>query len=484
MLDLVIVNVPYVYATFPPLAGALLKSCVEEKGFTAKSVDVNLDFLHSDVCTDGIVSWMQKEDLYPNRREYNNFKKWVKSKAQEILDLKPRWIGISVFTKDSQMGAEEFVIALKDLDPDCKIVIGGQGADIARGQWNAQWYELMWDSGIVDSIILREGEKEIVNLLENNYSELVFAPQLTVEDLDQLPIPNFEDYNLEDYYYETSKSQIAVPITASKGCVRNCTFCDVGKFWPKFRSRQGENVAKEIIELNEKYGVEYFRFTDSLINGNVREFRNMNRYLESNLSNKIKYEGQFICRPAKHMPEEDFRLMSAAGCDMLQVGIESGSERVREHMRKKFSNDDIDHCAKMLAKYNIRQHWYIIVGYPNELESDYQDTLDLIDKYSYLGEQGLLEIIPTGVFQLLPGTPINSDDMMHELGIQTPDVMSGVTTYQWTSDIYKENTFEVRADRFLKLVDICREKGVLDHHEGLVSGHQKMVKLQLEKLRQ
>ena len=481
MIDIVIVNVPYMFNTNPPMAPALLKSCVEEKGYSAVAYDLNIDFINSAMHTVSLISWMQKEDSFPEYSEWVAYKNWLTEQAQKILDYNPRWIGLSVFTKDSQLVTEDLMIALKDLDPNCKIVIGGQGADVLRGQWDCQWYELAWDSGICDSVILREGEKEIIKLLENNYTDVVFAPQLTIQELDEIPIPNFNDLDLSLYKYDNDENAITVPITASKGCVRDCTFCDVAKFWPKFRSRSGISVAKEMIALQENHGVKYFRFTDSLINGNVKEFRLMNKYLEENLQTPIKYRGQFICRPAKHMPEEDFRLMAAGGCYIVQIGMESGSERVRDHMRKKFTNADIDHSTLMLAKYGIKQHWFIFVGYPNEEEQDYQDTIDLIEKYAYLAKDGLLEIIPTGVFQMLPGTPITEDDMMHELGLDTEE-LAGLRTYQWTSSIYKENTFEVRAHRFLKLVDLCRKYKLVSNYEDLLSNHEKTIKMQLKLL--
>ena len=66
----------------------------------------------------------------------------------------------------------------------------------------------------------------------------------------------------------------------------------------------------------------------------------MNEYITEHIPNTITYKGQFIFRPANQMPDRDYDLMRTAGCKLVQIGVESGSERVREHMRKKFTNDD------------------------------------------------------------------------------------------------------------------------------------------------
>ena len=65
-------------------------------------------------------------------------------------------------------------------------------------------------------------------------------------------------------------------ITGSKGCVRDCTFCDVAALWPKFRYRKAENLVQEIKEQFYNYGITTFDFTDSLINGSVSNFYEFN----------------------------------------------------------------------------------------------------------------------------------------------------------------------------------------------------------------
>jgi len=473
-MDLAIVTVPYMFTNNPPVAGAVLKSCVEQHGFSAINLDYNLKFIKSNIATDDLVTWFQKEDSYPVYDNFLKFKEWVKECAKDILSHNARWIGISVFTKDSQLGAEEFIIALKELDPTCKIVLGGTGTEDLRSQWQKRWYELIWESDIVDSIILREGEVEIVKLLKDNYNNIVEAPQLTVEELNDVPVPNFDDFSMSDY----GKDTVTIPITGSKGCVRKCTFCNVEAFWPVFRHRSGKIVANEIIQLYEKYNIKNFKFTDSLINGSLKDFRLMNLEIAEKIPNVINYRGQYICRPQRQMPDQDYELMRDAGCSLVQIGIESGSERVRTHMKKKFSNEDIDHSTNKLAEMGIKQQWFIFVGYPIEEDEDFNDTLLLIKKWAHLRKENLLNIIPTGVFQMLDGTPITRPDMIDELGIYV-DGNNAYHTYQWSSEKYPNNTYEVRSNRFLEVVDLCKKYDLITEYEDFVSMHETLIRSQM-----
>lgn len=477
MYDIAIVHVPYMFNTNPPLAAPLLKACLAEDDISAYAIDYNIEFIKSDVSTKSIIAWLQKPDLKPDKEEYRAYKGWVLESAKRILELNPRWIGLSVFTKDSQLAAEDFACAIRRLSPSTKILVGGLGANINLGQWNLPWYQIAYESGLVDTVIIGEGEKSITDVIRNDKTGIVRSAQLRVDELDKIPMPDFSDYNLANYYSDSDDDAIAIPITASKGCVRDCTFCDVGKHWPQFYSRSGIKVASEIIDFHRNYGFNYFRFTDSLINGNVREFRIMNKKLSEELPDTIKYRGQFICRPKNQMPAEDFELMAKAGAHRVQIGIESGSESVRHHMRKKFSNNDIEYSTYSLYNNNIRQSWFIFVGYPTETLDDFKETMRLVEKYKELAKDEMLQIIPTGVFQILDGTPIASPDMLTELEIEQ-HVVGGYQTYAWTSNLYPENTFTERARRFKELVELCRSYKLISEFEDMVEGHLKMIDYQ------
>ena len=48
-----------------PVAGAVLRACVENAGFTAEALDYNIDFVNSDVSTDDVIVWLQNETSPP-----------------------------------------------------------------------------------------------------------------------------------------------------------------------------------------------------------------------------------------------------------------------------------------------------------------------------------------------------------------------------------------------------------------------------------
>lgn len=489
MLDCVIAFAPYVVNSNPPLAPAILKSCMESEGLTVQTVDFNAEFLQNDsLHLQEILEWMRIVELAPTMQAYKWYRKQVKAYSKRIIALDPKWIAISLLTQDSQRFTEDFCFYIRILAPHIKIMLGGSGVRVVQHFYNQQFANVMLDNDLADCVCISEGERVISKIILEDLTGIVSDNQLDNQTLSTLPFANFDNYSFDLYSSSTmpggtvalrnDKFGITLPITASKGCVRDCTFCDVGKFWPKFKFRSGQSVADEMIYQYKKHNATYFVFTDSLINGSVSAFKDMNLALAKELPNTVKFYGQFICRPAESMAEDEFKTAAVAGLDLVNIGIESGSEQVRYHMKKKFSNADIHHTSDMCIKYNIRQVWNLLVGYPTEFENDFQDTLDLINKYGPYGRE-LITIAPVGVFQLLNGTPISEEHYVDTLGLQS-ELINGYKEYNWMSLFNPNNTLPVRVDRFNRLVDLVLSYDISAIDNDQLSTMQSIYKKQLE----
>jgi len=250
------------------------------------------------------------------------------------------------------------------------------------------------------------------------------------ENLDDFPFPSYEGFDLSKY---TSDK---VYMTGSRGCVRRCTFCDIQNIWPQFRYRSGKNIVEEMKHHINTIGISYFDFTDSLINGSVSNFYNMNVAIsESNLN--VKYAGQAICRPRNQMPSHHYEAMYYAGCDQLTIGIESFSEDVRNHMRKKFSNADIDYHIQQSGFYGIKNIWLMITGYPTETLYDHQQNLGGLERYKDYA-QSVIELMRWGTTM-----HINMDTPIHSMLQYTK-----LDSYDW---IYNKLDLKERIRRRLEL---------------------------------
>jgi radical SAM superfamily enzyme YgiQ (UPF0313 family) len=245
--------------------------------------------------------------------------------------------------------------------------------------------------------------------------------------------------------------------------VRKCTFCDIELTWPKFRYRNAQNIIDEIKQNFYEYGITKFEFTDSLINGSISNFNKFNELLYEEKQRHpdlepIRYQGQFICRPSTQQKEQTYELMHLAGCEMLITGIESFSEDVRNHMKKYFSNDDIDYHLEQCARWGIPNILLMIVGYPTETRKDHQANLDTLVRYKKYVDMNTIFMVRWGyTMHLYEHTPIMS--MLEELDINLENNVKFDSLYGWVSNLNPENTLQERIRRRLEIHELCVKLG-------------------------
>lgn len=214
--------------------------------------------------------------------------------------------------------------------------------------------------------------------------------------MDQLGPANYSDYDLSKYVFY---NQSTVQITGSRGCVRKCTFCDINQKWPKFRWRSGKSIANEIIKIHKETKVSNFFFTDSLINGNMKSFIEMCEILSDyrkNYAPDLTWGGQFIVRRIKSLPSNYFYLLAESGAYNLTIGVETGSDRIREHLKKGFTNEDLDYHMEQFNNLGITCGFLMLIGYPTETEEDFEDTLKMLKKYQGYAANGIILGITLG----------------------------------------------------------------------------------------
>ena len=438
--DLLIVTAPYTETNYPLQAPAIIKASVVKNGYTASTFDINNDFLQmEDEDAEGF-ALLKNFFMYGTMEDKTKIhlaESYVKYIAQKVLNkFSPKFIAVSVFTYQCQTFSEMFAEAIRSMDPNISIVFGGQGIMTQGINASDGWIKTLRKSKVIDHYIVSEGERAILDLLKTGKGHGVNNTDWKQElDLERSPLPDYGDYDLDQY------KGGRLMITGSRGCVRKCSFCDIHKHWKKFVYRSGQSIANEMIEQSQKYNKYRFNFTDSLINGSMKAYRDfvtvMAKY-NSTATNKITWGGQFIVRGIKSMTEDDWQLSKLAGADNLALGIESGSEAVRDHMKKQFSNQDLDEFMEQAYKRKIDLQFLMIIGYPTETQTDFQNTIDMFTKYTKY--QKIISSVALGsTLGVLPGTPLaedHSDDL---------DLNDGENFWIYAKN--KELTFKERIKR-------------------------------------
>tara|TARA_R110000782_G_scaffold245352_1_gene332078 strand:- start:471 stop:1841 length:1371 start_codon:yes stop_codon:yes gene_type:complete len=424
--DILFTSVPYTVTKIAPAAPAILIGMLEYHGYTGKFYDFNVLTLEDPDVKNFALG------KNPSNTEYLD--KVYRYHVNKMLEYKPNYIGISLFTYQCIRTAQLLCIYIRTIAPEVKIILGGPGLShngLHGVNIGAEWQELQ----LCDYWVKSEGENPIIEILKGDYISTPKWKQIT--DLDEFPIPVYDSYNWSLYKKH-------IPITGSRGCVRQCTFCDIHTHWKKFVWRSGKSIADEMIAQSIQHGIYNFAFTDSLINGSMKAYKELctvlAEYNNKNPQNMLTWRGQFIFRPKNQMPEDIWKLSKEAGLTQIHIGIESLDEGVRDHMRKKFSNDDIIYGVQAMEKYGIEGVFLMIVGYVTDTEETLKNQKEMFKVLSPYAGDPIVKVAIGSTLAILPGTPLA--DMAVDLGITLGKdendwvgLSNQTTRLQWRKDL-------------------------------------------------
>ena len=451
--DVVIVNVPPLEGNYLPAAPAILKGCCQYLEISSVTIDLNLDFLEQ--CRQENISFQARlagitEDVIPDPCLQNITDKLIEIWAVRILEQCPKIVAISVFSWYSQYFAKHLSKAIKLIHKDCKIIIGGSGI---KESLNAEplYANNLKNKEYIDLYIDGDGEIPWYNFLID-FFKLNCGP-LNVSSLNFPWIPDYSDYQIARYknFLKDSKSQLYVPVTGSRGCVRRCDFCEIHQHW-QFVQRSAVHIIEEIKSILHLVENPHFHFTDSLINGNLKEFDLLIDQLTAlRASHNFSWGGQFIIRGQSQFSEDRWRRLAYSGACNLEIGIETGSEELRYKMQKPFSNADLDFSMEMMSKYHITCVFLIIIGHPLESDSDFDKTIAMMEKYTTY--QHIITTVQLGhAVAIQPGTPLY--DNRKQLGI-----IVGKNPTIWMSAANSELTYSKRRHRRIYASDVVKKLG-------------------------
>tara|TARA_A100000172_G_scaffold77241_1_gene61395 strand:- start:1626 stop:3041 length:1416 start_codon:yes stop_codon:yes gene_type:complete len=420
-MKLLITSVPWTDTEAPLMAPALLKAQCIQKGIDTTAIDLNQEVLQFVEKNFSNQFKDIQSSLIQNHHDSDPLvvAQIVQFMSDRIMQYKPTHLTLSLLTYASQFICEWLCFYFKLHYPEVKIIIGGPGVFNTLGTQQGFGDRLLQESQI-DFFVKGDGDDLLAQLVLENDSSLPGVNKLDWQQLDSLdgrPYPMYDDYAWQLY-----DNQV-IGVVGSRGCVRKCSFCDIHEHWHKFQWRTAQDIFDELCFHVKKTGVTKFKFQDSLINGNQNEFMKLmkllSKYNKEHPNDKIQWSSFFIFRPKKQMQDEDWELISHS-VYFLTVGVESLVDEVRMHMRKKFTNDDLNYCLDKCKQYKIPIGMLLIVGYVTDTHETHRQTIKWFDEHKRYANDPIKYVSFGGGLGILPGTELFR--RQKEFGIVLTDV--------------------------------------------------------------
>jgi len=429
-MDIILCSPPISLPDTPLIGVSLLTAILQKHEYSCKLIDLNIELFRSNIYDlskwNAIMSNYNFDHLF--EQEYSKIQLFIQEHIHQMLKLDPKFIGIGVFTRSNARVTRKMCELIRHYAPSVKIVIGGIYTNVIGEQF--------LKDGIIDYYIVGAGEVALLELMRGNK----FYPG--INNSNNIPVP-FDTYEYPDYsQLDLSKYRSeSLYVTASRGCPYRCSFCDVPNIWREYQLRNSISVTDEIYHHFKKYNVTHFQFTDSLMNGDMENFRQMckdMKELNVKCNNQLSIEWFLSIRNEKIMKPQDFDLMQNIGLATVKLGVESGSQQVLKHMKKGYRPPDLFYFMEQLTRVNIECDLLFFTGYPTETEEDFAQSKQLLrDLVKYKSVIHYIRVVPLY---------INKNTPIFEQGYNEGSTEIGVRRYEEFRSLILELSFGIRHD--------------------------------------
>ncbi|MBT4730781.1 B12-binding domain-containing radical SAM protein [Candidatus Woesearchaeota archaeon] len=197
---------------------------------------------------------------------------------------------------------------------------------------------------------------------------------LPIAAWDLLPMELYRAHNWHCFEDINTRSPYGA-IYTSLGCPYKCNFCCINAPFGinKIRYRSPELIVNELQLLNEKYSVKNVKFIDEMFVLNKKHYMTI---VELIIERKLDLNIWAYAR-IDTIKEDVLSKMKKAGFNWLGIGIESGSNEVRDGAVKQLKNNDIKKIVSLVERYNIEVGANYIFGLQDDTIESMQETLEL-----------------------------------------------------------------------------------------------------------
>ncbi|MBN2458155.1 radical SAM protein [Candidatus Woesearchaeota archaeon] len=328
-----------VQTLIPPTSLMYVASGLERAGFRPKIVDLQLE-----------------------NKTHHQLRKILERTDAKVA-------GVTTTTPEIQENVQ-LLDFIKRVRPDIKTVMGGPHPTLLPDD------AIRYNS--VDAIFKGEGELEFPNLINAfvknkslkkvggiSYKEkgriIHNRPARLIDDLDSIPFPAWHLIKYKDYLWPV-KDRGIIPggtMLTTRGCPYRCVFC--GKLFGRtVRFRSPDSVLEELKLITDDYGIKFFIMLDETFT--LKKDRVI-EICKRIVKEKIDITW-FASTRANICDLEMFRWMKKAGCDRITMGVESGSQKILNILKKDATLKQYEDGFRMAKKVGFETRGSFIIGNP------------------------------------------------------------------------------------------------------------------------
>ena len=216
-----------------------------------------------------------------------------------------------------------------------------------------------------------------------------------ISPLDEVPLPARDLLPMHLYRTSVARAsrQPSHSMLASRGCPGVCSFCDKRTFGSRIRAFSPARIVEEFFLLRDKYGArDVSLWDDNFVTDRevalavCEELRR--RGFDATWSAEARIDA---------VNRDTLAALRDAGCTFVAYGIESGSQRVLDHINKRLTKEGIRETIRMTKEAGLAIRGYYMFGFPTETLEEMEETLQFALELD-------VDVATFTLFLPLPGT--------------------------------------------------------------------------------
>lgn len=366
-----------------------------------------------------------------------------------IAKQMPDFVGINLFTQNFELVRD----IIEHCPSHCELIIGGQ---VVKSVYQ---HILKWNVSNPMHIIIGEGEWIIPAIVQNKCTQEP-TEQFGNKTVYSVVPPSvyfpqdISECNLDYRFFKNTLTtnhygELEGPIITSRGCPHNCAFCGGARALnheTPVRFQSINRSAQNITTLLESHpDMQSVRVLDDLFLGDAMR---TNQAIELFSKFPFLHWRAMIHALSLKNNLSQFEALKTVGCKELFMGIESGSQHVRQRINKSGTVEDVLNTARAILENGIDLKGYFMFGLPKETQADFEASYQLAKTLSQWAK-----VTPgkfrSSVFQFRPyhGTQLYND-ILNTMGYIPPvttgtsDLNMGRAQFNFNSGNYSDEPDE------------------------------------------
>jgi len=325
----------------------------------------------------------------------------------------------------------------------------------------------------VDIITIGEAEKSIVEIVKekinrtcnlrsingiawrNNEEIFINNREDPISVLDDIPFPLWDCFPIDKYkknvkIFEQPEQEYSLAAISTRGCINRCNFCY--RMEDSIRLRSVNNFVLELKELNDRYQINNFIFSDEMFVLNKKRLIEFEKEL-----NKNNLDIHFSCDArVDKIDNEIVTILKRCGCVFVNFGLESTDDRVLKLMNKNTTLEMNKRAVELILSVGgIGMGLNFLWGNIGDTEKSLFENVKFLNKYNTYKQ----------IRTIRPPTPYPGSELYY-IAIRN-GLLNGAEDFFnkfKNSDLYMVNFTDIPIKRYYELLFEANKELILDHY--------------------